>query len=142
MINTIKFERRKLICRKSVNENKFDPKMKIVVLYILLFSVLCYCEDDMPDWLNPFKKGTCVKIFYHKADYYKNYCLENFPDYNNTLGVTTEQNDTILFREILNYNEEEKVIRRYCYEISSSSGTVETSCMRTIWKNCYMMVNR
>ncbi|KAG5870022.1 hypothetical protein JTB14_023102 [Gonioctena quinquepunctata] len=46
MINTIKFERRKLICRKSVNENKFDPKMKIVVLYILLFSVLCYCEDE------------------------------------------------------------------------------------------------
>ncbi|XP_028134914.2 uncharacterized protein LOC114329853 [Diabrotica virgifera virgifera] len=73
---------------------------------------------------------TCVKIFYSTEDTYSIYCLK-FLENHESLGIITDHNDTILFKQVSDQSDESKI----CVNVHNIQ-TSEKYCIGLLSRNC------
>ncbi|CAH1100134.1 unnamed protein product [Psylliodes chrysocephalus] len=105
-----------------------------IILYML--SVLeCYNENITAPCANvSIKQNTCVNVFYSQEDFYKIHCFDYLPEYNASLGIITDKNDTIVFKD------SEK--NRECFDIYRPNSTsTSTHCLNVTYTNYCLKEN-
>ncbi|CAH1112762.1 unnamed protein product [Psylliodes chrysocephalus] len=112
-------------------------KCSILILFYVVSNAYSQNFEDKNDnndknhtfYYTTTREGTCIKIYYTGEAFYKVYCFEHLKTHNDTLGIITSKNDTILYKGYGRHSE--------CFDIYKSKSKDKTSiCLNVTKNNC------